>query len=170
MKNHAFLSFAIEDLPAVDMFRGEMEDHYPELALIDHPVTQPFADDSSAYLREQVAQTIQTAPMTICLISERTASSPWVSWAIDKAHSLGKDILGVRLQSDASNDVPPSLVAASARIVDRDIEEIVALIFESSMAAKVNITFHPFGPPRSMSPQWDATSARRGRSRDGFGR
>jgi antiphage defense system Thoeris ThsB-like protein len=164
MKNHAFLSYAHEDLRAADMFRGEMEDRYPELSLIDHPVTQPFGNGFSAYIRGQVAQTIQTAPMTICLISERTANSPWVGWAIDKAHSLGKDILGVRLQSDATKDVPPpGLVAAGAKIVDRDIDEVVTLIFESNVAAKVDITFHPFGPPRSMSPHWDATSAGRGR-------
>ena len=160
MKNHAFLSFANEDLHAVDMFRGEMEERYPELSLIDHHVTQAFADDSSVHIREQVAQTIQTAPLTICLITESTASSPWVGWAIDTAHSLGRDILGVRLQSDMTKDVPPpSLVTAGATILDRDIDEIVARIFESSVAAKVDITFHPFGPPRSMSPHWDATSA-----------
>ena len=168
MKNHAFLSYANEDVQAVDLFRGEMEDRYPELALIDHPVTQPFANDSSAYIRGQVAQTIQTAPMMICLIGERSASSPWVGWAIDTAHSLGKDILGVRLRSDVTKDVPPpGLVSAGARIVDRDIDGVVALIFESSLAAKVDITFHPFGPPRSMSPHWDASAASEGRSRSG---
>jgi hypothetical protein len=83
--------------------------------------------------------------MTICLISERTASSQWVGWAIDKAHSLGKDILGVRLQSDATKDVPPAgLVTAGARIVDRDIDEVVALIYESSVAAGVDINIDPF--------------------------
>jgi antiphage defense system Thoeris ThsB-like protein len=164
MKNHAFLSFAHEDLRTVDQFRGEMEDRYPELSLVDHPVTQPFGDGFSAYIRGLVAQTIQTAPMTICLISERTGSSPWVGWAIDKAHSLGKDILGVRLQSDPTKDVPPAaLVSAGAKIVDRDINEIVALIFESNVAARVDITFHSFGPPRSMSPHWDATSGTRDR-------
>jgi hypothetical protein len=164
MKNHAFLSFAHEDQRTVDQFRGEMEDRYPELSLVDHPVTQPFGNGSSAYIRGLVAQAIQTAPMTICLISERTASSPWVGWAIDKARSLGKDMLGVRLQSDATKDVPPAaLVSAGAKIVDRDINEIVALIFESNMAAKVPITFHSFGPPRSMSPHWDTASGTRDR-------
>ena len=128
MKHHAFLSFANQDLHAVDQFRGEMEDRYPELSLVEHPVTQPFGNGFSAYIRGQIAQTIDTAPMTICLISERTASSPWVGWAIDQAHSKGKDILGVRLQSDATKDVPPAgLVTAGARIVDRDIDEVVAL-------------------------------------------
>jgi MTH538 TIR-like domain (DUF1863) len=160
MKNHAFLSFANEDLHVVDVFRGEIEDRYPELALIDHPVTQPFEDDASAAIRELVAQTIGTAPMTICLITESTATSAWVGWAIDTAHSLGKDILGVRLQSDGTSHAPPlGLVAAGAKVVGPDIDEIVALIFESSLAARNDITFHPFGPPRSMSPHWDATSA-----------
>jgi hypothetical protein len=145
MKNHAFLSFAHEDLRTVDQFRSEMEDRYPELSLVDHTVTQPFGNSFSAYIRGQVAQRIQTAPMTICLISERTASSQWVGWAIDKAHSLGKDILGVRLQSDATKDVPPAgLVTAGARIVDRDIDEVVALIYESSVAAGVDINIDPF--------------------------
>ena len=138
MTKHAFLSFEAEDRNLVGMFRDQVKDKDTGLSLVDHSVTQPFGSSFSPYIRSQVTQKIRSAPLTICLIGTRTANSPWVGWEIDTAVSLGRTLLGIRLHSDPTKDVPPpGLISADAKVVNWDIDDIVTFIHRSSGAARV---------------------------------
>jgi len=132
MAGHAFLSFVVEDLELVKMFRGQAKNKKSDLSFDDYSVTTPFNSTNADYIRGQITQKIKNASVTICLIGTTTASSQWVKWEIEKSDSLGKRLLGVRLHSDSAKDVaPPALVAAGAKVVNWDIDDIVKFINES---------------------------------------
>ena len=132
MAKHVFLSFVVEDLDLVKMFRGQAKNKNSDLAFDDYSVTTPFNSTDADYIRGQITQKITNASTTICLIGTATAKSQWVKWEIEKSDSLGKRLLGVRLHSDLRKDIPPpALLAAGVRVVNWNIDDIVKFINES---------------------------------------
>jgi hypothetical protein len=128
MARHAFLSFVVEDLDLVRMFRGQARNKNSNLSFDDYSVHTPFNSSNAEYIRGQIAEKIRNASVTVCLIGRTTHTSAWVKWEIEKSVQLGKSPLGVRLHSDARDVPPPALVIARARIVNWDIDAIVKFI------------------------------------------
>ena len=129
MATHAFLSFVVEDKTAVDLFRGQARNKNSRLQFDDYSVTTPFNSSDADYIRQQIAQKIRSASVTICLIGETTHSSSWVAWEIRKSVELGNRLLGVRLHSSQARDrTPAALAEAGATVVDWNIDAIVRFI------------------------------------------
>jgi hypothetical protein len=129
MAKHVFLSFVVEDLVLVKMFRGQAKNRRFDLEFDDYSVTTPFNSTNAAYIRLQIIAKIKRASAAICLIGNTTFKSSWVKWEIEKSAELGKRLLGVRLHSSPLRDpTPRALVAAKAKVVNWDIDEIMKFI------------------------------------------
>ena len=72
---NVFLSFQMEDLPRVNLFRGQAENATTDLQFRDYSIKEPFA---SAW-KSNAELIIRKCSVTICLIGPTT----WQSEAVD---------------------------------------------------------------------------------------
>src|SRR5512143_3613997 len=121
MSRHVFLSFAVEDVAAVNLFRGHAKNDNVALDFDDYSVKEPYDSASADYIKRQITEKIRAASVTICLFGQTTYTSSWVRWEVEKSVELGNKVIGVRLYADAPCPVPQALVAAKATILAWDI-------------------------------------------------
>ena len=126
-KRHVFLSFVVEDLDLVNMFRGQAKNKNSELEFDDYSVKKPYDSKDADYIKSQISEKIRACSTTICLFGETTYKSPWITWEIEKSDKLGKKVIGVRLHSSSTKDVAPKVLTdLKAKILDWNIDAIVA--------------------------------------------
>jgi len=68
------------------------------------------------------------ASTVIVLIGNDTAKRPWVDWEIQKAHELGKQIIGVYERGGTQNDIPDGLESYASAIVNWNTDSIISAI------------------------------------------
>ncbi len=68
------------------------------------------------------------ASTVIVLVGKDTAKRPWVDWEIQKAHQLGKRIVGVYERGGTENDIPDKLESYASAIVNWNADSIVAAV------------------------------------------
>jgi hypothetical protein len=90
MRN-VFLSFAMEDKPLVELFRGQAEMADSRMEFRDYSVKEPF---EQAW-KSNVEELIRLCSMTIVLVGRDTWKSEAVDWEIRKSHELGKQLVAV---------------------------------------------------------------------------
>jgi hypothetical protein len=126
---HAFLSFVVEDLTLVNLFRGQARSQRNDLTFDDYSVKQPFDSTDGDYIRTQIRAKIRSASLLICLIGTQTASSRWVDWEIDFAGQERKRLLGVRLYNGTKGERTPSTLTRHGGVVKNwDLGDIIAWI------------------------------------------
>lgn len=129
MTKHVFLSFVEEDLDLVQLFRGQAKNSNSALAFDDYSVKIPFDSNNADYIKSQIRPLIRAASVTMCLIGISTYRSRWVDWELEYAASQGKRLAGIRLYSGAKGErVPAALIRNNAKILNWDIDDIVAWI------------------------------------------
>lgn len=128
MTKHVFLSFVEEDLTPANLFRGQAKNKNSDLQFDDYSVNVPYDSENAAYIRSRITEKIRAASVAICLIGQKTSSSTWVKWEIEKSAELHKKILGVRLYSDVTCPTPAALTAAQGKLLGWDIDAIVNAI------------------------------------------
>lgn len=97
-KRRIFISFDHDDWQGVNGFIGCREcidsfDFYNHK--LDHRVKSTDANYIGRVIRDEY---IKPASVTIVLIGNRTAYSPWVQWEINESLRQGNGILGIRLK------------------------------------------------------------------------
>jgi hypothetical protein len=123
---HAFLSFVVEDLDLVNLFRGQARNQRSDLSFDDYSVREPFNSVNADYIRAQIRPRIRAASLLVCLVGTGTAGSRWVDWEIRYAGEQGKRLLGVRLHSGRRNErTPRALTDLRATVLDWNIPTIV---------------------------------------------
>jgi hypothetical protein len=129
MARRVFLSFVVEDLDLVNLFRGQAKNRNSELEFSDYSVKEPYESTNAAYIRGRIRERIRAASVTICLIGSTTHKSRWVDWEIRASVEEGNRILGVRLHSNATTDLAPqALTDLSASVYNWDIDAIVRAV------------------------------------------
>lgn len=88
-----FLSFATQDKPLVEEFRGQLISRFTNLELLDHAVIDQY--DKNWKL--ECAQKIDQSILLICLIGTTTHRSKAVAWEIDRGLSHGKRVMAFKL-------------------------------------------------------------------------
>ena len=104
MAPSVFLSFAIEDKPLVELFRGQARNRHSALTFRDYSIQQPV----DVAWKRHAERLIRTSTATLCLVGTSTWRSEPVDWEIRKSAQLDKRILAVFLCA-ATVRVPPAL-------------------------------------------------------------
>jgi hypothetical protein len=107
---NVFLSFAMEDKPLVELFRGQAKSPASRVEFRDHPVKEPF----DRAWKSNVEALIRQCSMTICLIGKETYKSEAVDWELRKSAELGKRIVAVFLRG-SNVPLPPALIELGIR-------------------------------------------------------
>lgn len=66
----------------------------------------------AAAIKRAISAKINAADYFLCLVGTNTSKSSWVSWEIDKAKELNKNLVAVKISS--GNTTPSGLLGAGA--------------------------------------------------------
>ena len=104
MDPRVFLSFAMEDKPLVELFRGQARNRRCALTFRDYSIKEPV-DGIWKYHAERL---IRASTATLCLVGTSTWRSEPVDWEIRRSAQLDKRVLAVFLRA-ATVRVPSAL-------------------------------------------------------------
>ena len=123
-----FLSFKTEDLPRVNLFRGQAENATNDLDFRDYSIKSPF---ESAW-KTNAELIIRKCSVTLCLIGPSTWLSDAVDWELRKSFEAGKAVIGVLLYPDRPVVTPPALSEYGITPMPWDIQAIASEIEQKS--------------------------------------
>lgn len=98
-KRRIFISFDHDDTAQVNGFLGlrEILDNFD---FYNHKLDRRINSTNVEYVKRVIREDyIRPASVTVVLIGNKTADSPWVRWEIQESERQGKNILGIRLKS-----------------------------------------------------------------------
>jgi len=104
-----FLSFRVEDLDRVNLFRGQAKNENSDLDFIDYSLRAPFNSENAEYIKRGIRERIKQSSVTVILVSKETHKSEWVDWEIRESIRLGKGVVAVKLEDDPSMKYPKAL-------------------------------------------------------------
>ena len=83
---------------------------------------------SDKTIKRLLRMKLNWASTVIVLIGKNTAKRPWVDWEIEKAHQLGKRIVGVYERGGAENEKPARLEDYASAIVNWHPKSIISAV------------------------------------------
>ncbi len=97
-RRRIFVSFDHDDTTQVNGFLG-LRQVMDGFEFYNHKLDRRINSVDPAYVGRVIREEyIQPASVTVVLIGNRTAQSPWVQWEIQESVRQGKGILGIRLK------------------------------------------------------------------------
>jgi hypothetical protein len=105
-RKNVFISFAHEDLDAVNLLRGQAKNDRLELEFNDRSVQEPYDSERADYIRSRLAERINQSSVTIVYLTPNSSASPWVKWEVEKSLELGKRVIATHSKNDAPKETP----------------------------------------------------------------
>ncbi len=102
-RRNTFLSFDYDDKKEVDLLRAHAKNEKSEIEFIDRSVKEPINSERADYIKQKIVERIRQCSQTVVYITEKTHSSDWVKWEVEKSIQLGKEVIAVH-----KGDTPPS--------------------------------------------------------------
>ncbi len=102
-RKNVFISFAGEDLNAVNLLRAQAKNEKSDIEFNDWSLPEPFDSKRAEYIKRGIRERIQRSSVTVVFVSEHTAASKWVDWEIRESLRLQKGVIAMY-----SGDSPPS--------------------------------------------------------------
>ena len=109
-KRCVFISFAAEDITEVNLLRGQAKNTNNDLEFIDRSLQEPFDSEQAEYIRKGIRERIRQSSVTICYLSEDSASSRWVDWEIRESAKLGKGVVALYPGEKAPKILPKAII------------------------------------------------------------
>src|SRR5688500_5393281 len=75
-KRNVFISFAYEDIGAVNLLRGQARNENVPLVFNDWSVPEPIDSDRATYIKQKISDRIAQCSVTVVYLSEATINSP----------------------------------------------------------------------------------------------
>lgn len=88
-----FLSFRAEDKHQVNGLRLLSANPTFDIEFYDESVRTPIQSTDPAYIRRVIREKISRTSLTVCLVSELTHTSQWVTWELEESIDKGNAII-----------------------------------------------------------------------------
>jgi hypothetical protein len=108
-KRNVFISFAYEDVGAVNLLRGQARNENIPLVFNDWSVSEPIDSEKAPYIKQKIMERISQCSVTVVFLSEKTSTSTWVNWEIEQSLKQGKHVVGVYPQDKEPSGLPTAL-------------------------------------------------------------
>lgn len=92
-RRNVFISFATEDMDAVNLLRAQSKNEKNDIEFNDHSVKQAYDSEQADYIKRKITERINRTSVTVVYLSEHSASSKWVKWEVEKSLELGKKVI-----------------------------------------------------------------------------
>lgn len=104
-RRNTFLSFDYDDIEEVNLLRAHAKNEKSEIEFIDRSVKDPINSERADYIKTKIIERIKQCSQTVVYITDKTHSSVWVKWEVEKSLELGKGVIAVH-----KGDKPPSQI------------------------------------------------------------
>ena len=94
-KRNVFISFAEEDLPEVNLLRGQAKKENSAIDFNDWSLRERFDSRNAEYVRRGIRERIRQSSITLVYLSDDAARSKWVDWEIRESLRLGKAVIAM---------------------------------------------------------------------------
>ena len=112
LKRRIFISFDHDDTQQVNGFLG-LRNIMDNFDFYNHKLDRRVQSKDDDYVKRVIReQYINPASVTVVLIGNKTADSPWVQWEIAESKRQGKGLLGIRIRG--TNGSVPAGIPANA--------------------------------------------------------
>jgi hypothetical protein len=88
-----FISFRVEDKDKVNGLRLLAANPKFEIEFYDESVRAPYDSNDPAYIRRKIREKINRTSVTLCMVSEYTHTSQWVTWELEESIDKGNTII-----------------------------------------------------------------------------
>ena len=122
-KTKTFISFHMDDEQQVNLLRHQAANS-DKLEFRDTSLQEPFDEK----WKTQCTEVIRNSDVVVVAIGKETHTRPAVLWEIEKAHELGKPVIGMRIYSDQNHTVPEPMAKNRDPIVEWRLEALQAEI------------------------------------------
>jgi hypothetical protein len=116
-RKNVFISFAYEDIDAVNLLRGQAKNESTDIEFNDLSVKEPFDSQRADYIRQKISERINQSSTVVIYLSAETAKSRWVSWEVEKSVELGKRIVGTHSGEAAAQPLPDFIDKNKIKVV-----------------------------------------------------
>lgn len=112
-----FISFHIEDESTVNLLRHQAKNS-DKLEFTDYSVKEPFDEKWKTQCTERIRQ----SSVVVVAIGKETYSREAVLWEINKAHELGKPVIGMRIYKDENHKIPQPMTEHRDKVVNWNLD------------------------------------------------
>ncbi len=93
-----------------------------KLEFTDYSVKEPFEEQ----WKTQCAERIKQSTAVVVAIGPETHARPAILWEIEKAHELGKPVIGMRIYRDANHRIPQPMAKHGDTVIEWDLDRLQA--------------------------------------------
>jgi len=116
-RSNVFISFASEDLDAVNLLRGQAKNENSDIEFNDLSVKEPFDSQRAEYIKLKISERINRCSTTVVYLSSDTANSSWVSWEVQKSFELRKRVIATHGGETAPQPLPDFIEGNKIKVV-----------------------------------------------------
>jgi hypothetical protein len=116
-RTNVFISFAFEDLDAVNLLRGQAKNENSDIEFNDLSVKEPFDSQRAEYIKQKISERINRSSTTVVYLSSDTTNSRWVSWEVEKSLELGKRVIATHGGEAAPQPLPDFIEKNKIKVV-----------------------------------------------------
>lgn len=88
-----FISFRVEDRPQINGLRLLAANPKFDIEFYDESVRTEIKSQNAVYIRSKIREKINRTSVTLCMVSELTYTSQWVSWELEESIDKGNSII-----------------------------------------------------------------------------
>lgn len=88
-----FISFRHEDKPQVNGLRLLAANEKFDIEFYDESVRTAINSSDATYVRRKIREKINRTSVTVCMVSELTHTSQWVTWELEESIDKGSAII-----------------------------------------------------------------------------
>ncbi|MFC7736515.1 TIR domain-containing protein [Roseomonas sp. GCM10028921] len=116
-RRNVFISFAAEDLDAVNLLRAQAKNERNDIEFNDHSVKEPYDSSRAEYIKQKISERIERASACVVYLSANIARSKWVRWEVERSLELGKKVVATHTSSLSRAPIPAWMSAKGIKIV-----------------------------------------------------
>lgn len=116
-RRNVFLSFAYEDIDAVNLLRGQAKNEKIPIEFNDWSVSVPINSDRAPYIKQKISERIAQSSLTVVFLSDKTSTSNWVNWEIQQSLKIGKHVIGVFSGKTPPRSLPSGIMKNKIKCV-----------------------------------------------------
>lgn len=112
-----FLSFNYDDIDEVNLLRAQAKNEKSDIEFIDRSVKDQIDSEREEYIKQKITERIRQCSQTVVYVTEKSHSSKWVEWEVQKSLELGKKIIAVHKGDTAPKKLPACIKDNKIKLV-----------------------------------------------------
>lgn len=116
-RRNVFLSFAYEDIDAVNLLRAQAKNENSPIEFNDWSVAVEINSDRAPYIKQKIVERIAQCSVTVVYLSDATVASAWVDWEVEESFRMKKHVVAVYSGEQEPEKKPEAVIRRRVKCV-----------------------------------------------------